>query len=110
MSIEQPSVVDFVTIDEKSGDVLLTISDHLAWDQNEGTHLDLLQNKLNAYLRFIESGELVREFPHVIGRNVVINVVGKFPLSEQAKVFIRKASAAICDAGFRLQFNLHPSN
>jgi hypothetical protein len=110
MSIEQTDIVDFVNLDEKSGDVLLTISDHLAWDENEGAHLELLQSKLNAYLRFIESGELVREFPHVKGRNVVIDLVGKFPLSEQAKLFIGKVNEAIRDAGFRLQFKVHPSN
>jgi hypothetical protein len=110
MSIEQSNIVDFVTLDETSGEALLTISDHLAWDENEGTHLELLQSKLNAYLRFIESGELVREFPHVRGRNVVIDLVGKFPLSEQAKILIGKASEAIRDAGFRLQFRIRPSN
>jgi hypothetical protein len=42
MSIEQTDVVDFVGIDKKSGDALLTISDHLAWDQDEDEHLLLL--------------------------------------------------------------------
>lgn len=110
MSIEQTDIVDFVNLDENSGDVLLTISDHLPWDEREGAHLELLQGKLNAYPRFIESGELVREYPQVKGRNVVINLVGKFPLSEQAKLFIGKVSEAIRDAGFRLQFKVHPSS
>jgi len=106
MSIEQTDVVDFVSVDKKSGDALLTISDHLAWDQNEEEHLLLLQNKLNAYLRFIESGEVLRKFPEVDGRSVVINVVGQFPLSERASLFFEKASVAIRDAGFKLQFTL----
>jgi uncharacterized protein DUF6572 len=110
MSIEQTDTVDFVTLDESSGEALLTISDHLSWDENEGAHLDLLQRKLNAYLRFIESGELTRGFPHLKGKSVVINLVGKFPLSEQAEIFIGKASKAIRDAGFRLQFEVHPFN
>ncbi len=50
MSIEQTEIVDFVNIDRKSGDVWLTISDHLPGDHGEGEHLVLLQNKLNAYL------------------------------------------------------------
>jgi hypothetical protein len=110
MSIEQTDTIDFVTLDEASGDALLTISDHLAWDEDEGAHLELLQRKLNAYLRFVESGELVREFPNLRGRSVVINLIGKFPLSQQAETFIRKAGEAIRDAGFRLQFEVHPSN
>ncbi|OGL65770.1 hypothetical protein A2753_02785 [Candidatus Uhrbacteria bacterium RIFCSPHIGHO2_01_FULL_47_11] len=40
MSIEQTSVVDFVSIN-KEGEVMLTISDHLEWDEkNEHVVLD----------------------------------------------------------------------
>jgi uncharacterized protein DUF6572 len=110
MSIEQTDRVDFVTIERESGDVWLTISDHLEWDQYEGEHLVLLQDKLNAYLRFIESGEIFEEVPEAKGRNLVINLAGKFPMNELAKRFFEKARAAIRDAGFDLQFHLARSN
>ena len=110
MSIEQANTVDYVTIDDTSGEAWLTISDHLAWDENEGAHLALLQNKLNAYLRFVESGELVREFPQIGGRRVVINLVSKFPLSEQAILFVGRASEVVRDAGLKLQLKAHSSN
>jgi hypothetical protein len=110
MSIEQTDTVDLVSVDQISDDLLLTISDHLAWDQGEGEHLLLLQKKLNAYLRFIESGEVVRKFPEARGRNAVINVVGQFPLSEKAKLFFGKATTAIQAAGFTLKFSLSRSN
>ncbi|MCQ0034719.1 hypothetical protein GAS18_11300 [Burkholderia glumae] len=61
--------------------------------------------KLNAYLRFIESGEVAKKFPEAKGRNVVINVVGQFPLSEKAKLLFEKATAAIQAAGFTLKFD-----
>ena len=110
MSVEREDVVDFTSIDKASGDLWLTISDHLPWDQDEGGHLLLLQNKLNAYLRFIESGEVLEKVPHAKGRQIVINIVGKFPLSRQANAFFGKAQAAIQNAGFRLQFNLMQPN
>lgn len=110
MSIEQSKVVDFVSIDPGSGDVYLTISDHLPWDHGEGEHLLLLQDKLNAYLRFIESGEMVKEIPETKGRKVLIELVGQFPLSQKASVFFEKASAAVHTAGFILQFKLLGSN
>ncbi|MGA2404326.1 MAG: DUF6572 domain-containing protein [Syntrophobacteraceae bacterium] len=106
MSIEQTEVVDFVSIDPKSGDVYLTISDHLPWDRGEGEHLLLLQDKINAYLRFIESGEMVKELPETKGRKVLIELVSQFPLSEKASVFFEKTNAVIHDAGFILQFKL----
>lgn len=110
MSIEQVDTIDLVTIDKASGDLWLTISDHLPWEENEGDHLALLQSKLNAYLRFIESGEILRKVPDAKGRNVVINLVGKFPLSQKADLFFGKARAAVEGAGFRLQFSVMRPN
>src|SRR5581483_7512148 len=105
MSIEQTEVIDFISIDEASGVVLLTISDHLSWDEIEGEHLVLLQEKLNGYLRYIESGRLFTDQPAARGARIVINLVGKFPLSRDATAFVSKAGAAIELAGFRLQFS-----
>jgi hypothetical protein len=110
MSIDQTNSIDFATIDKASGDLWLTISDHLPWEGYEGDHLVLLQNKLNTYLRFIESGEVFRKVPDAEGRTIVINLVGKFPLSQKADRFFEKAQAAVEGAGFRLQFNLMRPN
>jgi len=106
MSVDQENKIDFASIDKASGDLWLTIADHLPWNENEGDHLVLLQNKLNAYLRFIESGEVFQKVPAAQGRSIVINLVGKFPLSQKAETFVGLAKAAIGGAGFRLQFKL----
>jgi hypothetical protein len=106
MSIDQADTIDFATINKASGDLWLSISDHLPWDENEGDHLQLLQNKLNAYLRAIESGEILRKVPEARGRSIVINLVGKFPLSQNADFYFRKAQTVIEGAGYRLQFSL----
>jgi hypothetical protein len=106
MSIEQVDTVDFVTLEEKPENVVLAISDHFNWNENESLHLQLLQDKLNSCLRFIESGELYKKFPEAARRSVVINVVGKFPLSPRADIFFEKAGAAIRNAGFALKFNV----
>ncbi len=104
MSIDQTDKIDFVTIEYQTGDVLLSISDHLSWDHDEGEHLLMLQAKLNTYLAFVEGGQMYQEVPETIGRRVVINLVGKFPLSEEATKFFRLASQAIHKAGFALRF------
>jgi hypothetical protein len=110
MSIDQTDAIDFATIDKASGDLWLTTSDHLSWEENEDNHLVLLQNKLNAYLRFIESGEVFKKVPDAKGRNVVINLVGKFPLSQKADSLFENARAAVEGSGFRLQFSLMRPN
>jgi hypothetical protein len=111
MTIEQPSVVDFVHVTKTSGVIRLTIVDHLPWDQDEGEHLLLLQTKLNNYLEYIEGGQIRKNVPDANDRNVVINVIGDYALSEQASVFLERAGRAIEDLGFRLVFSLiHPAS
>jgi hypothetical protein len=106
MSVDEVDKIDFATVDKASGDLWLTITDHLPWEEDESGHLGVLQKKLNSYLHFIESGEVFRKVPEARGRNIVINLVGKFPLSQQADFFLRKASDEIESAGFRLKFDL----
>ncbi len=62
MSIEQTDLVDIISIDRMTGEVILTISDHLDWSDC-GAHLLLLQSKLNRYLAFVESGEILQSYP-----------------------------------------------
>jgi hypothetical protein len=106
MSVDQAEKIDFYGIDKATDDLWLTISDHLPWDKDEGEHLVILQDKLNAYLRFIESGEIFGKVPDARGRKIGITLVGKFPLSEKARLFFEQSQVAIKDAGFHLQFNL----
>ncbi|WP_092175509.1 DUF6572 domain-containing protein [Bosea sp. OK403] len=107
MSIEQTDKVDFVNLDRATRRVVLTISDHLDWSHDEGSHLLLLQEKLNSYLSFIESGEIVKKFPDAQGLPIAISIVGRFSMSEQAKLFFAKARESIESAGFFLEFKLY---
>jgi len=103
MSIDETSIIDFISTEEGTDQVTLTISDHLDWSM-ETEHLLVLQSKMNTYLKFIESGELEQEFPSASGKEVVIEVVGKYPLSEGASLFMGRAEKVITSAGFRLTF------
>ena len=43
MTVEDVDKIDFVTGERKTGDMILTISDHLDWGESEGEHLLVLQ-------------------------------------------------------------------
>jgi hypothetical protein len=101
MTVDQIQVVDFVEINP-SGRAVLTISDHLSWDDVK-SHLFILQEKVNAYLGFIESGEMTEKRPDVAGRAILISVVLKFPIPNEADWFFAKTSAAIEAAGFSFE-------
>ena len=85
MSIDQTKVVDYVSVDRATGNVWLSISDHLPWVTAESEHMILFQEKVNSYIDFIESGELLRKFPSTKNRSVAIRVTSKFPLNQNEK-------------------------
>jgi len=103
MSIEQSEVVDFIGTDKVTGSVTLVISDHLDWS-DEHTHLVLLQDKINSYLRFIESGEITEAFPQAVGKKVEIEIVGKYELVAAGEDFLVEAGQIVRRAGFSLRF------
>ena len=105
MSIDQPAVIDFLWKDGPNNRAVLTISDHLDWEE-EGEHLLLLQDKLNHYLEFIESGQLVEAKPEFKGLPVLIHVAAQYPLSEHAARFYEMVKERVAELGFLLDFDL----
>lgn len=106
MSIEQRRVVDFIGTDKADGHVSLTISDHLPW-LNDNEHLLILQNKINDYLAFLESGEIYDSYPKAHGREIEIRLICKYPPAGDGVRFLELASKTVRKAGFR--FSVHTS-
>lgn len=100
MSIEQRGVVDFVSTDKADGHVTLTISDHLPW-QSGNEHLLVLQDKINDYLAFLESGEIYKTYPTALGREIEIRLICKYSPAGDGVRFLELASETIRKAGFR---------
>lgn len=101
MTIEQSQVVDSIGIDKETGKVTLTISDHLDWSDPD-KHILIMQDKINTYLSFIESGELIESYPDSRGRIPVIDVVGRVPMPPEGALFIEKARQIMQPAGIEL--------
>jgi hypothetical protein len=106
MSIDETNKIDFWWKDNEKGLAILAISDHLDWDHSQGEHLALLQEKLNHYLYFIESGKMEQAKPAMKGLPVIIQVIGKYPLNEDARKFYRLAEKTLANAGASLEFQL----
>jgi len=102
VSVEQTDVVDILGIDRETGHVVLTISDHLDWSDSVG-HQTILQKKFNTYLAFVESGEILEQYPKAKDRPVTFNVVFRFSPDEPVRAFITRARAVIESVGFTLR-------
>src|ERR1022692_1380713 len=86
MSIDQPDVVDIVSVDRMTGQVVLTISDHLDWSDSTAHQL-LLQSKLNRYLAFVERGEILQSCPNAKDRLGALRVVFRFQPNKAGRAF-----------------------
>ncbi|UZE10137.1 DUF6572 domain-containing protein [Pseudomonas sp. B21-053] len=109
MSIVETNVIDIIAVpDWQPESVLLIISDHLEWGNKaqQGEHLLLLQEKINTYIAFIESGELLESYPPANGKNPKICINGLYELPEQGKFFIDRVTEVLKGVGIGMEFVL----
>ncbi|MCL2137837.1 MAG: hypothetical protein FWH40_10055 [Coriobacteriia bacterium] len=109
MTVSDEGVIDFAGIDKKTGRLELTLIDHLAWGEvYDDAHLLLLQSKLNAYLQFIESGQVDEHFTPDKYEGVVIRIIAKYPFSADCLTLLNFGRRVIKDAGFDLEWETEP--
>lgn len=105
MSITEQSTVDAIGTSQSDGETYLIIYDHLEW--NFENHLELLQNKINLYLEFIESKQIFESFPDSTGTKLNIWVKSLYTPSESALAFQVRAQSQLAgyNIGFRITHN-----
>ena len=107
MSIDQTKVIDFVGIEKTTGSLILTVSDHLDWSHDEQRrHIELLQDKLNTYLNYIESGQMLKDYPDAHNRKCVISVVSKYSPGAEGVLFFDDVRETLEQAGYELRLEL----
>ncbi|MGJ8655327.1 MAG: DUF6572 domain-containing protein [Akkermansiaceae bacterium] len=100
MSIDQPNLIDSLTTRTTDNTCIVAIADHLEWDNRE--HLLALQNKLNNYLSFIESGEIYQSRPDAINQEIEISICCLHtPETTDDLKFLQFARNTIQAAGFK---------
>lgn len=107
MSIDQTEVIDSIGIDRAKNEAQLIIADHLEWNCDEKLdkeHMYLLQEKINTYLRFIESGEIYEAYPKSRNKALVIRLVGKYDMCESAMIFFKRVEDALSKSGHKITF------
>lgn len=100
MSVLEIGKIDFIGLDDETGYVSLGISDHLEWS-NEA-HLDLLREKIDAYVVFIEEGQIYETYPEAKGRSFEIALILRFPPTAEAEAGLAKIKQALDEDGYLL--------
>ena len=94
MSIEDTQVVDVTGRDRTTGRIVLTISDHLPWS-DEVKHFDLLDQKVRAYVGFIEGDQILQRYPDARERGAQVELVCKYPPTPGAVGFLNAIRQAL---------------
>lgn len=102
MSVEDKNKIDAISTN-KENQVVLTISDHLEWNENN-EHLIILQDKVNSYMDFLESGQIYESYPSAVGKKIMIQIVFKFLPNRKGEEFIGKVEEIIKANGYNFNF------
>lgn len=97
MSVDQKDIIDFIST-SPDGKIVLTISDHLQWDE-KNEHLLMLQEKLNSYLRFIKSVEIFESYPTAKDNSIIIEMSVQYEPNEVGLAFLNLCKETILNAG-----------
>lgn len=92
---------DTVSLDRVSGACKLTIVEYRPLDD---IVLSALQDRINACLQFIESGEICLSYPQSRDRDFVIDIRCIYVPGAAAQDFFSRAQQLLDDAGYALLF------
>jgi hypothetical protein len=106
MPIDDLSVVDAISLDPH-GVVNLTIFDARDW-VDEGRHLLAIQEKINTYFNFIQSGQLLEAYPDAAGKKILINLMTPDPIPSQALELLRRADVLAMKLNTRVSHQVRP--
>jgi hypothetical protein len=103
----ETDLVDYIYLDDEDETPVLVVSDPLTWRPPEDErHLDVLRDKLNAQIAFIETGQIKSVWPRFDGRQVRVEVIARCPLTHTASEFYSLARQVMTKANMDLRFQL----
>src|SRR5215472_16188886 len=106
MSIH-PKIVDAIGTERATDEVSLTIADSQDWS-DVTAHLEALQEKINAYLGFMESGEIYEKYPAAKGKKMNITIIFRFaPPEGEVMRFLAHAEQVVHGYGFGFAHRVH---
>ncbi|WP_175811887.1 DUF6572 domain-containing protein [Burkholderia contaminans] len=102
MSLQKSDVIDAIGTETESGSIVMSIIDSWGWDSPDD-HLNALQNKLNCYFDFVESGQIFESYPEAKGRNLRIDIVEKFAPPESVEYFFERTVSVAAKLGITIK-------
>lgn len=107
MTIENPNTVDGLGISKLDGKVVMTISDHLDWNDLQA-HIKILASKLEAYIAFSSSGDLEQTIIDARNREKRIELIHEYPPTPKAVEYLTSISDQLDSIGMEFTYSSLP--
>ncbi|WP_024833275.1 DUF6572 domain-containing protein [Ruminiclostridium josui] len=102
MSVVDENKVDGIGISKDGEKLILLITDHLDWT-NEYEHLIHLQNKINAYINFLENEQYKEVYPKKQFGLYCIEIHFKYELTSNCSKFIDRVNEQLCENNITIE-------
>jgi hypothetical protein len=103
--VENPEIIDLITFDSKSGEVVLVILEERPWEIS-AQQLDQHDEKLNRYMIYILDGHLARDYPQYEGKPARIQLDCAEEPTPQAQRFLENVEHICGMNGVRFVVNV----
>lgn len=103
--VQNPQLMDLITVDPASGDVVLVMMERRRWGENP-LQLRQMEEKINRYLAYVLDGFLVQQHPKYLDKRVRIRLdCAEAPQGEAVR-FLEAAAQAIAGEGLTFEVNV----
>lgn len=102
MAVDETNKVDGLAVDEERNALVLLLSDHLNWE-DEYHHLKILQDKINAYIAFVEERQFEVIYPEHDFEMAVIEVHFQYEITENCGKFLQAVQDQIGQMGIKIE-------
>ena len=105
MAVSDKDKIDSIGTDSGFGNIILTIDDDLSW-RNEYDHLNILQDKINSYLEFIDNGELYKNYPDAEGKRIEILINFKNGITPKCEAYLNRIRNKLVILGINVVYKI----
>ena len=105
MAVDETNKVDGMAIEEERRTLVLLLSDTLNWE-DEYSHLNLLQDKINAYIAFVEERQFEMVYPDYDFEMAVIEIHFQFEITEKCEKFLQVVQDQVGQMGIAIEVHI----
>lgn len=110
MAVDNANVIDGMAIDKEKKAICLLLTDHLSWNgessMNEYDHLVLLQDKINAYISYLETKQYEETYPETNFDMAVIEIHFKYEITQNCEAFLNTVQNQVGQYGIFIKAHI----